>query len=292
MDSLVSITLPVYNSHSTLPFALASLVAQSYKNWKAVIVDDGSEPPIRPIVEWFDDPRMMLIEHETNLGRPAARQAALERVDGSYMTMLDSDDWYYPNKLAKQVEIMESRRDLILLSAGMAITDMNGNMTGKRVLDSSSHFIVFPPQVSLKPLYLAHAPSIIRTEVLRDMRYNADLKRSQDADFLWKIIHRYPFAVLNEIVYTYSEFNGISARKTASAYFYRTVRLGQQFSNDPINALVQMVRSVVQGTLYYGFFKIGLGHWLIKSRSKAPAPRDLEVFQNARDRISQTLQSD
>ncbi len=118
---LVSVIMPCYNATSTLPMALASLLAQTYENWECVLVDDGSTDAPVAILERIDDPRIRYIRLPYNQGRGVARQIALDNVRGDLITMLDADDWIYPNKLEMQYLQMVANPHLALISTGMAI---------------------------------------------------------------------------------------------------------------------------------------------------------------------------
>lgn len=101
----IVIMIPCFNSAASLPWALASLVSQTYTNWKCLVVDDGSDDEPEIVVSAFNDPRIMFHRFDSNRGRGHARQFALEHLEGDFLGFLDADDWYYPTKLEKQIQI-------------------------------------------------------------------------------------------------------------------------------------------------------------------------------------------
>lgn len=121
MQPLVSVIMPSFNARGTLPRAAASLIAQTYENWECVFVDDGSTDGSFEWICQIGDPRFRCFRNALNQGRGATRQLGLEKSRGEYICMLDADDWYYPQKLQRQVDCVEADPMLVLVSADLAI---------------------------------------------------------------------------------------------------------------------------------------------------------------------------
>ena len=95
---LVSIVVPTYDRAGFLTEALASVVAQTVEDWECVVVDDGSPAPVSlpaPV-----DPRVRLVRRPRNGGPAAARNTGLREARGAFVTFLDDDDLYTPDRLA------------------------------------------------------------------------------------------------------------------------------------------------------------------------------------------------
>jgi glycosyltransferase involved in cell wall biosynthesis len=106
---LVSVVIPAFNAASVVQETLESVRAQTFRNFEAVIVDDGSSDGTAAIVRRFceKDPRFCLIQQD-NRGVSAARNAALERARGEFIAFLDADDVWLPEKLARQMELFRA----------------------------------------------------------------------------------------------------------------------------------------------------------------------------------------
>ena len=96
-----SIIIPCYNAASSVERTLSALVQQTYENFEAIIINDGSEDLSRQIVENFTshDPRFKLINFNQNQGLSHARNYGLDFSSGKYICFLDADDWWPSDKL-------------------------------------------------------------------------------------------------------------------------------------------------------------------------------------------------
>ena len=117
----VSVIIPTFNRAYCLPTALGSLQQQSYPDWEAVVVDDGSTDGTAALLEKLghEDPRIRY-HYQSNAGVSAARNAGLRLSSGAYVGFLDSDDAWEPWKVAAQVACFAA-----LPEVGMVWTDMN-----------------------------------------------------------------------------------------------------------------------------------------------------------------------
>ena len=107
----VQIIMPVYNSSKTLCLCLDSLLAQSFKDWQVIMVDDCSTDNSLEIIHKYqkDDDRFRLIALKKNSGASNARNAALEVVDAEYVAFLDSDDYWESTMLETMIGISEEK---------------------------------------------------------------------------------------------------------------------------------------------------------------------------------------
>ena len=100
MPSLISVVVPVYNSAPYLETCLRSLLAQTWQDWEAILVDDGStDGSARLCDTWAKkEPRLRVI-HQENAGVSAARNAGIAAARGDYLAFVDADDWVEPDYL-------------------------------------------------------------------------------------------------------------------------------------------------------------------------------------------------
>lgn len=111
----VSVIVPVYKAEKYLRQCVESILAQTFTDWECVLVDDGSPDSSGEICDKYAacDARIRVI-HQENGGVSSARNVALERIAGEWLTFVDSDDCLYPNALQRWVEVAEQNNlDLI-----------------------------------------------------------------------------------------------------------------------------------------------------------------------------------
>ncbi len=108
-EELVSIIMPAYNCGDFIGETLDSVINQSYKNWEVIIVDDCSTDNTAEVVKEYikKDNRIKYHKLEKNSGAAVARNKAIDLATGKYLAFLDSDDVWFPEKLAKQIGFME-----------------------------------------------------------------------------------------------------------------------------------------------------------------------------------------
>jgi glycosyltransferase involved in cell wall biosynthesis len=98
----LSVVIPAYDSHATLPLALASVAVQGYPRHllEVVVVDDGSTPPLAPEVHGLEQVRIHRLEREDGFGSGRARRVGADVADGEIIVFLDSDMVLEPHALA------------------------------------------------------------------------------------------------------------------------------------------------------------------------------------------------
>ncbi|MGF1558598.1 MAG: glycosyltransferase family 2 protein [Flavobacteriaceae bacterium] len=108
MAKLVSIITPVHNSERFLQQTIDSVLAQTYKDWEHILVDDCSTDGSEELIKAYTstDARIRYIRLNENSGAGIARNKAIEQAKGDYIAFLDSDDTWYPKKLERQLEFM------------------------------------------------------------------------------------------------------------------------------------------------------------------------------------------
>jgi glycosyltransferase involved in cell wall biosynthesis len=127
----VSVVIPAYNRADTLPDALDSLLAQTYVDFEVIVVDDGSTDNTKSVVEEYckKDSRIIYYYQE-NKERSAARNQGIRLSRGEYITFLDADDAYFPQKIEKQVAVLDSVKDADFVYCHYKAMDRAGNPVG------------------------------------------------------------------------------------------------------------------------------------------------------------------
>ena len=126
---LVSVIIPVYKVEKYIAATLESVLAQTYKNFELLIVDDGSPDQSIEICQQFTDNRIKIIRQE-NRGVAAARNTGIRHSSGEYLAFLDADDLWLKEKLAKHVEHLDKSPTVGVSFCRSAFIDEAGKPLG------------------------------------------------------------------------------------------------------------------------------------------------------------------
>ncbi len=107
---LISVIIPVYNGENYLADAIESVLAQTYPAVEIIVVDDGSTDGSAGIIRQFSPPVRYCFQENRGLG--AARNRGVSESRGDYLSFLDADDLWLPDKLSRQMEVFQTNPDL------------------------------------------------------------------------------------------------------------------------------------------------------------------------------------
>lgn len=162
---MISIIIPVYNHQAALEKALASIEAQTYKDFEVIVVDDGSETELE-VGNWELD---LVLIRQDNLGAPAARNAGFTLSKGDYIIFWDADVVGEPEMLEKMLGALESNTEASYAYAN--------HYFGRKKMPSQ-----YWSTEALKHNNHIHSTSLIRRKDV--IPWDENLQRFQDWD-LW-----------------------------------------------------------------------------------------------------------
>lgn len=125
-NALVSVIIPTRNRAAYLNHAIASVYAQSYKNFEIIVIDDGSQDNTKDIVRTFDQRLSYLFQKHA--GVSAARNHGIQEARGEYIALLDDDDLYAPQKLQRNIEYFSRHPEVIWLCSGFGFINAEGTL--------------------------------------------------------------------------------------------------------------------------------------------------------------------
>jgi Glycosyl transferase family 2 len=126
---LVSVIIGNYNYGHFLAEAIESVLNQTYSNFELIVVDDGSTDNSSKIIESYNNKLISIFQE--NAGQGAAFNAGIARSNGEIVCFLDSDDYFYKDKLAKVVAAFEKHPNWLQISHGRTSVDANGSIIGR-----------------------------------------------------------------------------------------------------------------------------------------------------------------
>lgn len=110
MSDKVSVIIPSYNHGRFLRACIESALAQTHQNLEIIVIDDCSMDDSMLIAQSIKDPRLQVRRNKKNLGTYGTQAAGLEFATGEWISILDSDDIWLPDKVEKQIKALEQHR--------------------------------------------------------------------------------------------------------------------------------------------------------------------------------------
>ena len=182
----ITVLMGIYNCAPTLQEALDSLYAQTYKNFKIVMCDDGSKDNTLKIAE--ENARMhenvIVIKNERNMGLNYTLNHCLEYADTEYIARMDGDDLSVISRFEEQIKFLDAHPEYAVVSAPMIYFDENGDFRwgkGKGEVEAKD-FVHGTP--------ICHAPSMSRTDVIKSVggySVGKNLLRVEDYHLWFKV---------------------------------------------------------------------------------------------------------
>jgi teichuronic acid biosynthesis glycosyltransferase TuaG len=218
MTIMVSVIMPLYNSQKFLSEAITSLLAQYFKDFELIIVDDASKDDSVKIANGFArlDRRIRLIKQIMNSGPAIARNAGIEVAQGRYIAFCDSDDVWMPDKLEKQISVLQSSDAAVCFTSYYKMLE-DGTRTDRLVRAKP----VVTYQMELRSNHIGLSTAIYDTEKCGKV-FMLDSRKHEDYSLWLKILGTgYTAIGLQEpLVYYRLRSNSVSSNKFKASYYH------------------------------------------------------------------------
>jgi teichuronic acid biosynthesis glycosyltransferase TuaG len=194
----VSVVMPVYNCEAYIRQAVRSVLEQEVP-LELIVIDDGSKDGTAEIMQDFlVDDRVIYLKNETNMGVAATRNRGVREAKGSYVAFLDADDYWRPNKLARQLALIKEKQ-VVLCATGRELVDREGNPLNKVIPVKEE--IVYKDM--LKQNWINNSSILVKRDVLLEFPMEAD--EIHEDYLLWlKVLRKYGRAcAINEPLLVY-----------------------------------------------------------------------------------------
>ena len=233
MTEKITVIVPVYNVEHYLDKCLDSLVNQTYKNLEIIVINDGSTDNSGIICQEYaqKDNRIVYIEKE-NGGQAEARNMGLDRMTGSYVTFVDSDDWVESDYVETLYQkIMEYQADIAVgnyysfnESEGMYYFHIFGDSYYEKVYDNVSIFEnLYESQDMKKFAFIFPWGKLYKASLLDYLRFDNG-KLAEDAYLNQKIyLLAERIVYLNKGLYAYCQREGSSSRAWTEKWMHALV---------------------------------------------------------------------
>lgn len=194
MAPRVSVIIPTYNRADLVQQALASVKAQTYRDFEIVVVDDGGTDGTFEVLS--ADREIRVLRHAGRRGVSAARNTGIHAARGEWLAFLDSDDLWQPDKLARQIFWLEGQPELLICQTGETWV-----RRGVRVNKPLSHRQVggkiFLP--SLRRCMISPSAVVLHRRLISDHGgFDETLPAAEDYDLWLRLTWRYAVGLVDE----------------------------------------------------------------------------------------------
>ena len=184
----ISVIIPLYNKEHYIEDTIKSVLAQTYSNWEAIIIDDGSTDSSAQIAQSFNDPRIRFYK-QTNQGVSRTRNRGIELATGEYIAFLDADDQWMPNYLHTMNSLAEQYPNYSVFCSAHDGHYIHSLPSGVSVIDDHCKY----------PFIYWTGCMLIKKEIFNEIGgFREGIQLGEDRDMWLRIACKYPTIYLNE----------------------------------------------------------------------------------------------
>lgn len=214
--SLVSVVIATYNMGKYLPFAVRSVLEQTYTHLEIHVVDDGStDNTSEEIKQFTNDPRVHY-HYQTNKGQASAKNKGIQESKGDFIAFLDADDMWMPQKLEKQLPLFGASKNVGVVYSNFRYINENGEMLTTPKLNC------YRGKITGRLLVENFVPfntTIVRRECFDEIgTFDESLSMGIDYDLWLRMSTKYEFDYIEEPTIYYRIWPGQMSKNYAKRY--------------------------------------------------------------------------
>lgn len=203
MSQLISVIIPVYGVEKYIAKCIQSLLDQTFKNFEAIIVDDGSPDNSIAIAKSIvgDDTRFIFLEKE-NGGQASARNLGLDHATGDYIAFLDSDDYYSPNCLNECIKAFNLNPNIEIVMFGINSVSDDEQILKKFIPDINKYYSENDILLSKETINYSVWNKVYVAKIWKDKRFINGIIH-EDKEILPSILYGKNLFLISECLYNY-----------------------------------------------------------------------------------------
>lgn len=224
---IVTVVIPCYNHAHYLPEALNSVLAQTFTDWEAIIVDDGSTDNTLDVAIQFTDARIRYVYQE-NQGLSAARNTGIRQANGQYLAFLDADDEWEPEFLTQCLAVLQQNNSLGFVYSRTCFVNPEGEKLpklGGQALSGQQ----FRERILAGGFFPVHAAVVRRSVLDATGEFDTSLTSVEDWDLWLRISKMYPVQGIEAPLARYRVYPGSMSTNAERMHRNRMAVLTKQF---------------------------------------------------------------
>jgi glycosyltransferase involved in cell wall biosynthesis len=207
----ISVVVPAYNAEKTILETIQSIQKQTFSNFELIVINDGSTDKTVELLNTIVDPRLKIFSYE-NGGLPVARNRGIAHANGEFITFIDADDLWTPDKLELQIAALQQHQEAGVVYSWTAFI----NDKGQLIYAQEPSFFdgdVYP-QLLVNNFISSGSNILVRRQFIESAgEFDPLLKSAEDWDYNIRLAALCPFAVVPkyQILYRKSQ-NSMTAK--------------------------------------------------------------------------------
>lgn len=186
----VSVILPAYNCEKYIAKAIESVLQQTLADLEFIIINDGSTDRTEEIIRSFSDSRILYQTNITNKGLVFTLNKGIDIATGRYIARMDGDDICLPERLAKQKNFLDLNKDIVVTASTIEFINDQEEKTGSWELDRQTITSAQIKKTLLKQNCIAHPTVMMRSEIIKQLKYKEYQKNIEDYDLWLRLLNR------------------------------------------------------------------------------------------------------
>lgn len=184
----ISVILPAFNAKKFLAQSIESILGQTYTNFELIVINDGSTDGTTDIIDSYDDPRIVSLNHKHNQGLIYTLNHGLNVAQGDLIARQDADDLSLPERLATQVRFFEQNPEAVIIGSAYHEIDESGQriqLIQQPINDSGIRW-----QMLFHNGFL-HSSIMFKVSIVRqyNLTYSIDALHTEDYDLWTQLMH-------------------------------------------------------------------------------------------------------
>ncbi len=209
----VTVLMPIYNTdENMLRETINSILGQTFRDFEFLIINDASSKPLAQVVAEFDDPRIVYVENDKNLGIAETSNKGISLAKGEYIARQDHDDVSLPERLEKQVAFLDAYPEYGVVGCQVLCFPK-----GKKICVPCDDEDIKIRTV-VEGAGICHPAAMIRKSVLleNNIKYHDEYRYAEDYQLWVELLNKTKFCNLPELLFKYRWFGGNTSLTTGN----------------------------------------------------------------------------
>ncbi len=247
---LISVIVPVHNAEQTVLETIHSIQQQTWTDLEIIVINDGSTDQSLARLQSIDDPRLQIFSYE-NAGLPTARNRGIVRAQGTYLSFIDADDLWLPDKLALQLQALRQCPEAGAAYCWMASMREQGRDRRFFQADPVQFTGDIYPQLLLQNFIGSGSNILVRREAIDTVGdFDPTLKSCEDWDFYLRLAAHRPFVLVPKNLVLYRHAAGSMSSKAMVMEQAGLTVIERAYAQAPAVLQVQKPRTLARHYFY------------------------------------------